>query len=152
MPTANPRVNVTLSPSLFDLVGHMARAQRVSRSQVLRELLEAAEPALQRVVALSQAAERAKGAVKADFAESLRRSQEVIEAELSRGLGGMDGLTGDLVAMAQRIEGRRPGRPRASGGGVGGGPASTPVPVTRGSGTGKTRTSGTKKGGGRGAV
>jgi hypothetical protein len=150
MPTINPRVQVTLSPSLFDLVGRMAQAQQVSRSQVLRELLEAAEPALQRVVALSQAAERAKGAVKADFAESLRRSQEVIEAELSRSLGGVDGLTGDLVAMAQRIEGRRPGRTRASGAGVGGGAPATPVPVTRGSGPGKTRRSSAKKGGGRG--
>jgi hypothetical protein len=136
MPTENPRVNVTLSPALFHLVSAMARGQRASKSQVLRELLEAAEPALQRVVALMDAAEKAKGAVKAEFGESLQRSQDVIESELARQLESVDGITADLVSMAERIEGRRPARraPEARGG-AGVGAESTPVPVTRGSGT-----------------
>ena len=46
MPTINPRINVTLSPSLYGMVGELAKYQRVSRSMVLRELLEASEPAL----------------------------------------------------------------------------------------------------------
>ena len=142
MSTTNPRVHVTLSPSLFDLVGAMARSQRVSRSQVLRELLEAAEPALQRVVTLMHAAERAKGAVKSEFAESLLRSQELIEAELNRQMDMVSGVSGDLVSMAERIEGRRPGAaavPPSAGGARRRSGVSTPVPVTRGSGTGKTR-------------
>ena len=64
MPTVHPRVTVTLSPSLSDLVSALARSQRVSRSQVLRELLEAAEPGLQRVVKMMEAAENRGGAVK----------------------------------------------------------------------------------------
>lgn len=146
MSTTNPRVHVTLSPSLFDLVGAMARSQRVSRSQVLRELLEAAEPALQRVVTLMHAAERAKGAVKGEFAESLLRSQELIEAELNRHMDMVSGVSGDLVSMAERIEGRRPAQaaraPRGTGATASASrvsAVSTPVPVTRGSGTGKTR-------------
>jgi len=122
MPTENPRVNVTLSPSLYDLVGAMARAQRVSRSQVLRELLEAAEPALQRVVKMMDAAERAKGAVKAGFAENLLRSQQVLEQELERQLSMVDGVSTDLVTLAERIQGRRPARaaqPRTTGGALG---------------------------------
>ena len=137
MTTTNPRVHVTLSPSLFQLVGSMARSQRVSRSQVLRELLEAAEPALQRVVALMDAAERAKGAVNTQFGESLLRSQELIEAEMNRNIEKLDGMTGDLVSMAQRVEGRRPsGRAttKEAHGAKGAELPSTPVPVTRGSG------------------
>ena len=46
MPTVNPRINVTLSLSLFGMVDELAKHQRVSKSMVLRELLEASEPAL----------------------------------------------------------------------------------------------------------
>jgi hypothetical protein len=132
MPTFNPRVNVTLSPSLFDLVGHLATLQGASRSQVLRELLEAAEPALQRAVALMQAAERAKGAVRSGLGDSLMRAQDRIEAELGKHLDLVDSTTGDLVEMAQRIEGRRPGRTRASGGARGGGGVPNPPASNRG--------------------
>ena len=132
MPTENPRVNVTLSPSLYDLVGAMARAQRVSRSQVLRELLEAAEPALQRVVKMIDAAERAKGAVKAGFAENLLRSQQVLEQEMERQLAMVDGVSTDLVTLAQRVEGRRPGRARGSAHGAGGAPGGNPPASNRG--------------------
>jgi hypothetical protein len=110
----------------------MARAQRVSRSQVLRELLEAAEPALQRVVKMIDAAERAKGAVKAGFAENMLRSQQVLEQELERQLGMVDGVSTDLVTLAQRIEGRRPGRARGSAHGAGGAPGENPPASNRG--------------------
>lgn len=133
MPTINPRVNVTLSPSLSDLVGALARHQRVSRSQVLRELLEAAEPALQRVVRMMDAVERAKGAVRGGFAEDLLRAQRTIEQDLESVLSGVDGTTGDLVAMAERIEGRRPARAQPS---VVGAPPDPP-PSKRGVKSGK---------------
>jgi Ribbon-helix-helix protein, copG family len=132
MPTLNPRVNVTLSPSLFDLVGHLARLQGASRSQVLRELLEAAEPALQRAVAFMQAAERAKGAVQAGFGDSLMRAQDRIEAELGKHLERVDSTTADLVEMAERVEGRRPGRPRSSGGARAGARVPNPPASNRG--------------------
>ena len=146
MPTVNPRVNVTLSPSLSDLVSALARSQRVSRSQVLRELLEAAEPGLQRVVKMTEAAERAKGAMKAGFAENLLRSQMVLEEELQKQLALVDGVAADLVTMAQRIEGRRPGRPSAprgagpGGAGAAGGPGGNPPASNRGVKSPKTTT------------
>lgn len=132
MPTFNPRVNVTLSPSLFDLVGRLATLQGASRSQVLRELLEAAEPALQRAVALMQAAERSKGAVREGLGDSLMRAQDRIEAELGKHLDLVDSTTHDLVEMAERIEGRRPGRTRESGGARGGAGAPNPPASNRG--------------------
>ena len=141
MPTVNPRVNVTLSPSLSDLVSALARSQRVSRSQVLRELLEAAEPGLQRVVKMMEAAERAKGAMKAGFAENLLRSQQVLEQELETQLAMVDGVSADLVTMAQRIEGRRPSRPRAPrADGAGGAPGGNPPASNRGVKSPKTTT------------
>jgi hypothetical protein len=123
MPTVNPRVNVTLSPSLDSLVARMAALQRVSKSQVLRELLEAAEPALQRAAALMEAASKAHAGVLGELARGLERAQAKAEADLSDSLERMDRVTADLVTVAQTVRGRRPR--------TGAAPASEVVPVPR---------------------
>lgn len=111
MPTVNPRVNVTLSPSLDDLVQRMSVHQRVSKSQVLRELLEAAEPALRRAVATMEAAAQARGRVLAHVAKGLELEVENIEGELALLL--VDAERGpDLVDQAERVQERRPARGR----------------------------------------
>ena len=117
MPTKNPRVNVTLSPSLDALVARMAGHQRLSKSQVLRELLESAEPALQRAAALMDAASQATAAVKERLGSSLSAAQDQAEANLAHQLAHLDAATADVVTTAQAVRGRRP--PRA--------PAAVPV-------------------------
>lgn len=108
MPTANPRVNVTLPPALDVLVSRLAVHRSVSKSQVLRELLEAAEPALQRAVALMDAASRAAPEVLSGLADSMMRAQERIEDVLA---GSMHRLEhADLVTKAEAVKGRRVGR------------------------------------------
>jgi uncharacterized protein involved in copper resistance len=110
MPTVNPRINVTLPPSLDALVAQLAGLQRVSKSQVLRELLEAAEPALQRAVSLMEAASRAAGELKTGLVRTLDAEQKRAEVELARQLQYMDSATSDLVAQAEAIRARRPSR------------------------------------------
>ena len=139
MPTSNPRINVTLSMSLDLLVMRLATMQRTSKSQVLRELLEAAEPALQRAVALMEAADRATANVHEGLARSLSEAQDLAEAQLAGHIERIDSMTSDLVAQAEGVRGRRavgvadaqrplpppPAAPKR---------ASTPRPVTRGVG------------------
>lgn len=156
MPTANPRVNVTLSPSLDALLVRMSAVQGVSKSQVLRELLIAAEPALQRAVALMEAAAEAPRQVLGGLASSMERAQDKVEAVLAARLAEVEGATADLVSLAERVQGRRPVR-RASGAPAGAPrpskatkraevAASTPVPVTRGSGSPVPRSTAARKG------
>lgn len=116
MPTVNPRINVTLSPQLDLVVQRLAACQRVSKSQVLRELLEAAEPGLQRAVTLMEAAAGASKAMKEGFAQSLDKAQSKAEAHLAAALSHMDQTTLDLVQQAEAVRGRRPGprKPQAS--------------------------------------
>lgn len=109
MPSMNPRTNVTLSPSLDLLVVRLATLQRCSKSQVLRELLEAAEPALQRAVALMDAASKASESVRVGLAKSLTLAQDAAESHLSQQLEFMEGQT-DLVAQAEGVRSRRPAR------------------------------------------
>ena len=133
MPTLNPRINVTLSPSTDQLVLRLAQLQRVSKSQVLRELLEAAEPALQRAVALMDAASNATSAVLDGLAKSLEREQAQVEKTMGSHLAVADSMTADLVSQAQAIRGRRPVAAKRSLGGVSGSPVQkNPPPSNRG--------------------
>lgn len=127
MPTVNPRVNVTLSPSLDSLVGRLAALQRVSKSNVLRELLETAAPALSRAVALMEAAARSKPEVLHGLARSLDRSQNAAEALLDGMLSQVDRAS-DLVGQAEAVRGKRPARARRQAAAqTGGGAAAAPL-------------------------
>ena len=138
MPSKNPRLSVVLTPSLAAVVGALAEETEESASSLVRGLLEQSEPALRRMLELVRAAKAAKGQIGAGVASNLDR---VIE-DLHDALAVMDARTGrviaDLVDQAQEVKGRRrptvgmraqPAPARRSA------PASTPVPVTRGSGT-----------------
>lgn len=107
MPTTNPRVNVTLSPSLDALVARMARLQEVSKSQVLRELLEAAEPALQRAATFMEAASQVRAEVLGGIGQSLEQAQDSLERRMQGELAKLDALTADLVDQAEAVRGRR---------------------------------------------
>lgn len=138
MPTQNPRVNVTLSPSLDDLVRRLAVHQRVSKAEVLRELLEVAEPALRRACRLMEAAVTAPAALRAAMASAMELSQDKAEERLAQVLG-MDGSgLVDLVSAAESVRGRRPRRGRLGAHGAGGGGASNPPASNRGVKSGTT--------------
>jgi hypothetical protein len=110
MPTLNPRINVTLPASLDQLVSRMAAHSRVSKSQVLRELLEAAEPALQRAVILMDAATQASTQARTGLAHQMVRGIEHAEDAMAVILSRLDRATGDLVSQAEAIQGKRPAR------------------------------------------
>jgi hypothetical protein len=114
MPTVNPRINVTLPPALDALVCRWAAFQRVSKSQVVRELLEASEPAISKTVALMEAAQAAQREHLGAFARSLESAQTDMESDSKRALARITQVTADLVSQAEAIKGRRPRRAPAS--------------------------------------
>jgi len=122
MPTSNPRVNVTLSPSLDALVSSLSGHERVSKSTVLRELLEAAEPALRSAVALMEAAKGAGTKARTDLARDLQASVQAAQSVTQLALQVAANHTRDMVDEAEAIRGRRPARATRSGAGAGGGP------------------------------
>lgn len=131
MPTLNPRINVTLSRSLDDLVRRLSVHQRCSKSQVLRELLETVEPSLLRAVALMDAASSAGPKAMASLALSMKRSQDAAEDILAGAAMRIERAHGDLVSQAEAVRGRRPGRV-GSRHGQAGGPVSNPPSSNRG--------------------
>jgi len=123
MPTSNPRVNVTLSPSLDALVARLAAAERVSKSMVLRELLEASEPALQVAVSMMEASEGATAVARERIAADMLKTVETINGVRDMAQAMAVNAARDLADSAKAIKGRRPSRQvRDSGpGGVGAG-------------------------------
>ena len=116
MPTVNPRVNVTLSQSLDILVSQLASHTRVSKSQVLRELLEEAEPALQRVVALMDATVKASAGAKEQLARRLEKNIEDAQDDAAVHIDRLSRVTADLVSQAEAVRGKRPRRVPVVGG------------------------------------
>lgn len=110
MPTLNPRVNVTLSPSLDSLVSRLADLERVSKSMVLRELLEAAEPSLLQAVALMEAAKGAGADAREKMAASMQKTIDDVHVLRDLSLEIAASRTRDIVAEAQAIRVRRPSR------------------------------------------
>ncbi len=110
MPTTNPRVNVTLSPATHRTVESMARLQRVSKSTVLRELLEASEPVLAQAVAMMEAANEMSDQARKKFARELDGTIKSVEAKGRKAMQLAAGITEDLVSQAEAIRGRRPAR------------------------------------------
>ena len=76
MPTAKPRVNVTMNQDDYDLLSAFAARQGVSRSEILVDLWQMAAPVMARVLKLLEEAERAKESVR----DGIRQAAE--EAEL----------------------------------------------------------------------
>ena len=144
MPASNPRLSVVLTPCLLATLQQLADATDQSASSIVRDLLLQTEPALRRMLALVLAANGAREQIGEGVGSTLFRVVEDLERELERKTGGAVDYQ-DLVSQAEAVQGRA----RRGAGGAGGGaaraaraPASkaeTPVPVTRGSGTGKTR-------------
>lgn len=115
MPTSNPRIQVTLSPSLDALVTRLAELQRVSKSSVLRELLETAEPQLTQVVALMEAASKAQMEARTSLSRDMQRALNDANKHAQIALEKASNVTRDLVAEAEGITGRRPSRAASKG-------------------------------------
>lgn len=114
MPSLNPRVNVTLSPSLDALLSQLAGFERVSKSSVLRELLEAAEPSLRQAAALMEAAKGASVSARANIVRDLEQGLQAAQGVQHLALQVAANHTRDIVSEAQAIRGRRPSRPARS--------------------------------------
>lgn len=114
MPTLNPRINVTLSPSIDALVGRLSELQGISKSQLIREMLEAAEPTFRKALAIMAAAHKVRDDTRTEIAESLERSLSLATAGLEHDLHLIASHSRDLVDEAQKVQGR--GKSRAKRG------------------------------------
>lgn len=149
MPTSNPRVNVTLRPEQYELLSRLAKAQGVSRSSVLIDLLETVTPVLERVVVAVEAAQRTQVMAREGLERSIGQAEQALLPHVQAAMGQLDWLVDRTVAVARAPssttdEGGVGGHAGGAGGPrrrppAGGRKGRDPRPVTRGSGRGVGR-------------
>ena len=131
MPTAKPRINLTVSQEAYDLLTELASVQGGSRASIINDLLEASMPALQRVLVGLRALQERQRKLEQESADLARmdRDQMVLrigEAErmlaplLADSLGVFDKLVEDARKATQPPHsntGVTPSQPDTSSGG-----------------------------------
>jgi hypothetical protein len=151
MPTANPRITITLTPETAAMLRELSAVTGNSQSAIVADLMAMSVPVFERVVAGIKAAQGLEASARAEIASGLQRAQEKLEDQLGLAMETMDTSFRPLLEHAEKVN-RRKGRAKGGAPASGGVPIrwnvselTTPVPVTRGSGHPKTqKTSPTK--------
>lgn len=109
MPTANPRITITLTPAVHALLKRMSTLTGNSQSAIVAELLETSQPVLQRVVTVLEAAHLAQANVGEKVKDSLAVAQAKLERQLGLALETMDEGARPLIDHAEAVKRRRAG-------------------------------------------
>lgn len=139
MATLKPRITISLDPHVYATVKRMSQLGGQPMASIISEMLDTVHEPLMRTVAFLEAAADAPQQIR----DGLRKSFEAVERDIYAAAGHtvfqMDWLTQQLKTGGAQAQPTAPGAAPAGGGGSGISPASaegsTPVPVTRGSGS-----------------
>ena len=115
MPTKNPRLTMTLTPTTAAQLRRLSELTGSSQASLISELLEGQEMVFDRVIQALEAAALVKEEMKSSLREDLDRSQQVIEAQLGLVLESLDNASAPLLKEAEKIR-RRKGRETGGGG------------------------------------
>lgn len=140
MPTDKPRVQVTLTPAAYATLKRVAEARRVSRSEVVAELVEAASPALERVAELIEVSRAAPKEVLQRFASAIQLTETQQTGAIHSGIGQLDLLIHGIKQgkpwdsfTAEEVPSSAASGATSADATPSSKRARTPVPVTRGS-------------------
>jgi hypothetical protein len=109
MPTANPRISITLKPSLAAVLRELSELAGNSQSAMVAELLETSQPVFEKMVLVMRAAAKVRDAAKEEMAAGLERAQRRLEQQLGLLSDEFDAVSRPVLEAAERID-RRPGR------------------------------------------
>jgi len=138
MPTVKPRLTITLTPQVAAILRELSALAGNSQSAIVGELLQMSAPVFERVVAGIRAAKMIQESAKAEIAAGLERAQVKAEAQLGIVLEDLDAGIRPILEEAEKVRRRGPGARTDAAGAAWAAVrrrGSTPVPVTRGSGS-----------------
>jgi hypothetical protein len=128
MPAKNPRLTITLQPSLAAQLRKLSELTGNSQSGLIGELLEGSGPVFDRLIQVLEAAQTAKSSMRGKLADDMERAQTKMEGALGMVLEGFDDITGSLLDEAEAVT--RRGRGSASGARSHGPGAAAPTPIS----------------------
>ena len=132
MPAKNPRLTITLEPSLAAQLRKLSELTGNSQSSLIGELLEGSGPVFDRMIQVLEAAKVAKESMRGKLADDMEQAQTKMEGALGMVLEGFDQFTGSLLDEAEAVTRRARRKGAASGarapaGGLG---AAAPTPIS----------------------
>lgn len=128
MPAKNPRLTITLQPSLAAQLRKLSELTGNSQSALIGELLEGSGPVFDRMIQVLEAAKAAKESMRGKLADDMERAQTKMEGALGMVLDGFDEFTGSLLDEAEAVTRRaRSGQAGAARSGPG---AAAPTPIS----------------------
>lgn len=134
MPTANPRVSVTLTPETAAILRKLSTLTGESVSATVGDLLRQSVPVFERMVKVLEAAHRARETLRSEVADGLEQAQNKLESQFGLMLSTIDEGVRPILEEAEAIarrSGRRRGGDRAAGGaGAADAPKPAPTPLS----------------------
>jgi polyhydroxyalkanoate synthesis regulator protein len=114
--TKNPRITVTLQPSVHAVLRQLALLADTSQSALVGELLEQSMPDFERMVKVLEAAKAAKSTLHAEMVSGLELAQAKLERQMGLALETMDEGFRPLLSAAESVQRRavRAGDARAA--------------------------------------
>ena len=128
MPAKNPRLTITLQPSLAAQLRKLSELTGNSQSGLIGELLEGSGPVFDRLIQVLEAAQTAKESMRGKLTEDMEAAQAKVENAFGMALEGFDQITGSLLDEAEAVTRRaRKGPAERDGAGLG---AAAPTPIS----------------------
>ena len=125
MPAKNPRISITLQPSMAAQLRRLSELTGSSQSGLIGELLEGSGPVFDRMMQVMEAAKTAKESMRGKLTGDMEQAQARVESALGMALEGFDQLTGSLLDEAEAVT--RRGRASSAPHGLG---AAAPTPIS----------------------
>lgn len=136
MTAKNPRLSVTIQPSMAAQLRRLSELTGNSQSAIIGDLLEGTGPVFDRLIQVLEAAKTAKESMKGRLADDLEQAQGKMENALGIVMEGFDQFTGSLLDEAEAVtrRARKKRLPRAAAahtvGAFGAPAADDPTPIS----------------------
>lgn len=101
MPTTKPRLTITLEPHAHEVLSRLAAANHQPMASIVTELLEAAIPSMERVVAIVERASTASQEVRDGVVAAVERAERELMPALVAAVGQSDLFLAELQEKAE---------------------------------------------------
>ena len=106
MPTKNPRLTITIEPSLSAQLRRLSALTGNSQSALIAEILAGSGPVFERLIVVLEAAQQAKGQLSAAVVPELEQAQQRVENQLGLAIGEFEAVTRPILQEAEKIKRR----------------------------------------------
>lgn len=109
MPAKNPRLTITLKPSLGAQLRRLSELTGNSQSGLISELLDGSGPVFDRMIAVLEAAHQVQGELRGSIVSELDAAQDKLETQLGLALDTLDDGFRPVLEAAEVVRRRSAG-------------------------------------------